>query len=99
MPVDQSAPIFVGTRIGLYSSTDGGTKWYANLGGIPASTVNSVVYGTDKKVYAVEYGRLYETDDAGTTGPLSPAICPPPEFANSGFPMPRQIAYMELPVT
>ncbi len=76
LPVDQSAPIFVGTRVGLYSSTDGGTKWYANLGGIPASTVNSVLYGTGKKAYAIEYGRLYETNDAGTSWAAVPSNLP-----------------------
>jgi hypothetical protein len=45
----------------LYSSPDGGAQWFANLGGIPASTVSSVVYTPDNIAYAVEYGNLYQT--------------------------------------
>jgi hypothetical protein len=46
----------------MYSSADGGAQWNANLGGIPASTVTSVVYRPDNIAYAVEYGRLYQTN-------------------------------------
>lgn len=68
VPSNPSAPLLVATRLGLYSSPDGGSKWYANLGGIPASTVNSVLYsGADQSAYAVEYGHLYETENGGNS--------------------------------
>ncbi len=64
VPSDPSCPILVATRLGLYSSPDEGAKWYANPGGIPGSTVSTVVYqGAGETAYAVEYGRLFETTD------------------------------------
>lgn len=66
VPADASAPLLVATRVGLYSSPDSGGNWYKNVGGMPASTVNSVTYsGLERTAYAVEYGRLYETKNAG----------------------------------
>jgi photosystem II stability/assembly factor-like uncharacterized protein len=62
LPNDNTSPILVATRLGMYSSADGGAQWNANLGGIPASTVSSVVYRPDNIAYAVEYGRLYQTN-------------------------------------
>jgi photosystem II stability/assembly factor-like uncharacterized protein len=67
IPPDTSCPLLIATRLGLYSSSDGGQKWYANLGGIPPSTVSAVLYRSSAQAYAVEYGRLYETTDAGTS--------------------------------
>jgi len=68
IPASETASLLVATRLGLYSSPDGGIKWYANLGGIPASTVNTVIYtGLDQTAYAVEYGRLFQTTDAGAS--------------------------------
>ena len=56
---------------------DNGGSWYANTGGIPASTVSSVLYaGKTKIAYAVEYGRLYQTNDAGTSWNLIPSALP-----------------------
>src|SRR5579884_618133 len=65
MPADATCPIFAATRLGLYSSTDDGATWMANVGGIPASTVSTVLYKSAMNAYAVEYGQLYETSDAG----------------------------------
>lgn len=66
MPTAPNGTLLAATRVGLYSSTDGGAKWYANLGGIPASTVTSVLFGNQEGVaYAVGYGRLYQTANAG----------------------------------
>ncbi len=65
VPSDPSCPLLIATRLGLYSSPDTGGKWYANMGGIPASTVSTVVYRGDMTAYAVEYGELYETADGG----------------------------------
>lgn len=68
IPADRDAPLLVATRVGLYSSPDTGAHWYANVGGLPASTVNSVIYsGFEHQAYAVEYGQLYETNDAGSS--------------------------------
>jgi len=64
---DPSAPILVATRLGLYASSDEGAKWLANSGGMPASTVNSVVYGSGTLAYAVQYGKLWESHDAGAS--------------------------------
>lgn len=77
IPVDQNAPILVATRLGLYSSPDGGIKWFANLGGIPASTVAAVVYaGSNQGAYAVEYGRLFQTTDSGASWNAVPTAIP-----------------------
>jgi photosystem II stability/assembly factor-like uncharacterized protein len=77
IPADQNAPLLVATRLGLYSSPDGGVKWFANLGGIPASTVASVIYtGTDQTAYAVEYGRLFRTTDSGASWNVVPTSIP-----------------------
>jgi photosystem II stability/assembly factor-like uncharacterized protein len=76
LPATLDLPILVATRVGLYSSPDGGAKWFANLGGIPASTVTSVLFGADKTAYAVEYGRLYETEDAGASWTTAPSALP-----------------------
>ncbi len=66
IPADGNAPLLVATRVGLYNSPDGGGNWTANRGGIPASTVSSVIYtAAGRTAYAVEYGRLYTTTDAG----------------------------------
>jgi photosystem II stability/assembly factor-like uncharacterized protein len=67
LPTDASLPIMVATRLGLYSSNDNGAKWVANPGGMPASTVNSVVYGSGNLLYAVQYGNLWESKDAGAS--------------------------------
>jgi photosystem II stability/assembly factor-like uncharacterized protein len=76
LPATADLPILVATRVGLYSSPDGGAKWFANLGGIPASTVTSVLYGAEKTAYAVEYGQLYETKDAGASWTMAPSALP-----------------------
>jgi photosystem II stability/assembly factor-like uncharacterized protein len=67
LAVDSSSPILVAARQGLYSSNDEGAKWTANPGGLPASTVNSVVYGSGTLAYAVQYGKLWESKDGGNS--------------------------------
>ena len=52
----------VATRLGLFASNDEGDKWAANPGGMPASTVNSVVYGSGTLAFAVQYGKLWESE-------------------------------------
>jgi photosystem II stability/assembly factor-like uncharacterized protein len=77
LPISHDSPILVATRVGLYSSSDNGANWYANLGGMPASTVTSVLYSAQEKAaYAVEYGRLYQTIDAGSNWKLVPSDLP-----------------------
>ena len=71
IPNDSSCPILVASRVGLYSSQDG-QNWFANKSGIPASTVSTVVYKGDTVAYAVEYGQLYETSDAGKSWKAAP---------------------------
>jgi photosystem II stability/assembly factor-like uncharacterized protein len=55
--------VVAATRVGLYYSQLGG-KWSAKPAGLPVSTVSAVLFG-DKAdtVYAVEYGRLYQSND------------------------------------
>ncbi len=68
IPVDPNSPLLVATRVGLYSSADGGNKWFVNPGNLPASTVSSVLYTrSEGAAYAVEYGRLYQSKDAGNS--------------------------------
>jgi photosystem II stability/assembly factor-like uncharacterized protein len=79
VPADAGAPILVASRLGLYSSNDDGNKWSFNPGGMPASTVNSVVYGSGNLAYAVQYGKLWESKDAGNSWtPLFSALPPTP---------------------
>jgi photosystem II stability/assembly factor-like uncharacterized protein len=68
IPPSSEAPLLVATRVGLYRSDNGGEKWSISTGGLPASTVNAVLYaGPDHTGYAVQYGRLYQTKDNGST--------------------------------
>ncbi len=77
IPGGKSTILLAATRLGLYSSPDGGATWYANLGGIPASTVSSVLFTTEDRVaYAIEYGRLYRTTDSGAAWKEVPTAIP-----------------------
>ena len=77
IPVSHDAPILVGTRVGLYKTSDNGATWYADTKGLPASTVSSVLYASSTKtVYAVEYGRLYQSGDDGGSWNLVPSALP-----------------------
>ncbi len=76
VPADQNSPLLIATRLGLYSSPDGGSKWFASMGGIPASTVAAVVYGGAQTAYAVEYGRLFQTTDSGASWTAIPTSIP-----------------------
>lgn len=76
IPVSQGAPLLVATRVGLYTTNDNGTTWYASKT-MPASTVSSVLYANEATTaYAVEYGRLYQSGDAGQTWNLVPSALP-----------------------
>jgi photosystem II stability/assembly factor-like uncharacterized protein len=86
VPEDASAPILVATRVGMYSSSDEGAKWLANQGGLPASTVNSVVYGSGTLAYAVEYGKLWESKDGGKTWSHLKTELPPAQIRRLWIP-------------
>ena len=58
-----------------FVASDDGAKWQPNPGGMPASTVNSVVYGSGTLAYAVQYGKLWESKDSGNSwSPLVSAL-------------------------
>jgi photosystem II stability/assembly factor-like uncharacterized protein len=76
IPVTQNAPLLLATRVGLYTTSDNGATWYASTA-MPASTVSSVLYANQPDTaYAVEYGHLYQTADAGRTWNLVPSGLP-----------------------
>lgn len=66
IPAMDGAPMLIATRSGLLASPDG-EKWSSVTGGLPSSTVNSVIYGANKLAFAVEYGRLYQSKDNGSS--------------------------------
>ena len=76
IPNAASDPLLVATRVGLYTTSDNGSTWYANTS-MPASTVSSVLYASDPKLaYAVEYGRLFQSMDFGKTWNVVPSSLP-----------------------
>jgi photosystem II stability/assembly factor-like uncharacterized protein len=86
IPADPADPILVATRLGLYFSTDDGAKWSAHPTGIPASTVNSVVYGADKVAYAAQYGRLWQSKDCGRSWSQLASTLPAPRVRRLWIP-------------
>ena len=75
---DENSTMLAATRVGLYSSAKEGGKWSAVSKGLPISTVSSVLFsGSDKAAYAVEYGRLYQSKDAGVTWSEIVSALPP----------------------
>ena len=77
LAVDASSPVLVATRLGMYSSDDDGAKWETKHGGLPASTVNAVVYGSGTLAYAAEYGKLWESKDGGKSWSHLKSAMPP----------------------
>ncbi len=76
IPPDQSSTFLAATRLGLFTTADGGATWYASTG-MPASTVSSVLFASQPNVaYAIEYGHLYTSLDAGKTWSLVPSALP-----------------------
>jgi photosystem II stability/assembly factor-like uncharacterized protein len=67
VPWDRSQPLLVATDSGLFSSFDNGNSWLPVSGGLPPSTVNSVIYSPvdGACAYAVEFGQLYRSTDSG----------------------------------
>jgi photosystem II stability/assembly factor-like uncharacterized protein len=66
IPAGEGKPLLVATRLGVYSSRDGGKKWFPLRNGLPISTVSSVLYNENEQTaFAVQYGRLYQSKDAG----------------------------------
>lgn len=68
----QGNQLLAATTVGLFLSPDGGKTWQANPKGLPASTVTSVVFATDKIAYSSQYGQLYGSEDAGEHWQLLP---------------------------
>jgi hypothetical protein len=65
---DGDAPSLVAaTRVGLYLSKLG-EKWTTKPSSLPVSTVSAVLFGDKPEtVYAVEYGRLYQSNDGAAS--------------------------------
>ena len=77
IPHDAKARFLIATTVGLYSSPDGGGKWVANDSGIHGSTISSVVYsGLHQTAYAIEYGRLFQSNDGGCSWEFVPSALP-----------------------
>src|SRR5581483_11233321 len=77
IPDAANAPLLVATRVGLYSSPDWGATWQKNTTGMPPSTVSSVIYGgAPGSAFAVAYGQLYQSTDAGASWTLVPTSLP-----------------------
>lgn len=66
MPPQEGMPVMVATRNGLFVSADG-EKWSSPATGLPASTVNSVIYGAENMAFAIQYGRLFISKDNGSS--------------------------------
>lgn len=69
LPSSPSTPILLATSRGLMLSADGGRKWERAAGGLEDGTVTSVAWqpGARPKAFAVQFGRLYCSDDLGRT--------------------------------
>ncbi|MGC2661738.1 MAG: YCF48-related protein [Bryobacteraceae bacterium] len=78
VPWDRSQPLLVATDSGLFSSFDNGNSWLPVSGGLPSSTVNSVIYSPSdgSSVYAVEFGQLFRSSNSGTTWSRLPTAFP-----------------------
>ena len=71
-----SNSLLAATRLGLYSSKDNGATWSSSAPGLPSSTVSSVLFANEGSAWAVEYGRLFHTDDSGTAWKEVPTSIP-----------------------
>ncbi|MFL6448473.1 MAG: WD40/YVTN/BNR-like repeat-containing protein [Bryobacteraceae bacterium] len=68
--------VIAATRLGVYISQLGG-KWTTKPAGLPVSTVSAVLFGdTPQIVYAVEYGRLYQSNDRAASWSELPSSLP-----------------------
>lgn len=78
VPWDRSQPLLVATDSGLFSSLDNGHSWLPVSGGLPPSTVNSVIYSPANRscVYAVLFGQLYRSRDSGVSWSVIPTAFP-----------------------
>ena len=65
----QDEPLLLATAQGLYRNEAGSTRWERIAGGLQDGTVASVVWDgvTDKQVWCVQFGTLYESSDSGKT--------------------------------
>jgi photosystem II stability/assembly factor-like uncharacterized protein len=78
VPWDHSQPLLVATDSGLFSSIDDGHSWLPVSGGLPPSTVNSVIYSpaNGSCVYAIQFGQLYRSTDSGASWSQLPTSFP-----------------------
>ena len=73
----ESTALLAATRLGLYSSPDKGVTWVNDSRGMPASTVSSVLFtGAPGSAFAIEYGRLFQSADAGKSWKEVPSMLP-----------------------
>lgn len=70
--------LLAATRVGLYSSSDGGSTWSSDGNkGLPASTVATVLYSPARhEAFAVEYGNLYARKDGAGSWSAVPSSLP-----------------------
>ena len=78
VPWDHSQPLLVATDSGLFSSVDDGHSWLPVMGGLPPSTVNSVIYSpaNGSCIYAIQFGQLYRSRDSGASWSHLPTSFP-----------------------
>ena len=78
VPWDRSQPLLVATDSGMFASADNGHSWLPVNGGLPPSTINSVIYSPADRscVYAMLFGQLYRSRDSGASWSRIPTAFP-----------------------
>lgn len=67
LPAGREVAILAATSRGLLRSTDEGAHWQLVTDGLPAATVDSVLFNTEQKqeAFLVQYGTVYRTVNGG----------------------------------
>jgi photosystem II stability/assembly factor-like uncharacterized protein len=75
LSTDREAPILAATSRGVLQSADGGGHWQLITEGIPASTVESVRFHSDRglEAFLIQYGKVYRSLDGGTSWTVFPS--------------------------
>jgi photosystem II stability/assembly factor-like uncharacterized protein len=75
IPANGAATLLAATAEGLYRTTDLGRSWNFIAEGVAAGTVRTVRFHPARpaEAFAVQYGRLYRSADAGSTWQLAAA--------------------------